>query len=82
MKIFHLKSASLPEYRFEWHPETKRVFVIAIGRIIRHDGETKEKASPIAFDIEGPTTAKAAVQAWCFGFKEGQQTQRPLEVAR
>jgi len=30
-KVLHLKQPDFPQYRFEWHPQTRKVYLIRVG---------------------------------------------------
>lgn len=53
-------------FRFEWHPQTKRVFVIRLW-------EPTLIADPIALEIDNLGAGVNAVLIWLRGFKEGKQ---------
>lgn len=61
-KIFHIKTPTFPEFRFEWHPQTKRVYLIRI---------TAEQpiGEPIAMEIETAGAAHNAVLIFLRGYR-------------
>jgi hypothetical protein len=68
--IYHLKTVSLPQYRFEWHPKKRIVYLIRVG--------TKpEIGEAIAFNIETHGDAHNAVLIWSRGYAEGQAPTAP-----
>ena len=32
-KIYHIKSPNAPQFRFEWHPGVKKVYLIRVGAV-------------------------------------------------
>ena len=64
-EIMQIKATTFPDLRFEWHPESKRVYVIRLGT-------TPEFAEPFAFEIENSGTAHNAVLIWLRGYRAGQ----------
>ena len=61
--IFNLKVPQLPQFRFEWHPGKRCVYLIRASAPTMGD--------PIAEQIETPAAAQMAVLIWCRGFHEG-----------
>ena len=61
--VAHIKQPSFPQFRFEWHPEAKKVFIIRLGR-------TPLIGDPIAMDIENHGAAVNAVLIYLRGYKE------------
>jgi hypothetical protein len=70
--IYHITNAALKQFHFEWHPESKRVYVVRLG------GE-KQVGDPIAHDVENHGQAVNYVLVWCRGYRE---RARELEIAR
>lgn len=65
-QILHIKTPTFPQFRFEWHPGAKRVYLIRVGGSI---GE------PIAFEITTHGAAQNAILIWLRGYR-----QRSLEL--
>jgi hypothetical protein len=69
--ICHIKQPNFPQYRFEWHPQSRKVYLIRLG------------TSPLIGEIlaEQAETHGAAhnfVQTFLRGFREGQMpTPKP-----
>jgi hypothetical protein len=61
-KIFHLKTPALPEFRFEWHPARRNVYLVRLGM-------TPEIGELIAFNIDNEGAAHNAVLIWLRGFR-------------
>jgi len=57
-----IKSPNWPDFRFEYHPKTKRVYLVRIG----HKPEIGEV---FAFDIENEGQAHNAVLIWLRGYR-------------
>lgn len=62
MGIIHIKSPNLPEFRFEYHPETKKVYSIELA-ITPLTGEI------LAFDVPDHGTAINCVNIWIRGYR-------------
>lgn len=63
--VLHIKQPNFPQYRFEWHPQSRKVYLIRLG------------ATPLIGEIlaEHAETHGAAynfVQTFLRGFREGQ----------
>lgn len=63
-KIWHIKAPRTPQYRFEWHPQKRIVYLVRIGSV-------PEVAEAMAFNIETHGDAHNAVLIWLRGFHEG-----------
>lgn len=61
-RILQIKAPLLPHLRFEWHPGTRRVYVIRLGAV-------PLVGDPIAFDIENHGQATNAVLIWTRGYR-------------
>jgi len=66
--VAHIKQPSYPQFRFEWHPGTKTVYIIRIGRV-------PLIGDPIAMNVEDQGAAHNAVLIFLRGYKE-----RTLEI--
>jgi hypothetical protein len=62
--IRHIAAPAFPQFRFEWHPSTKRVF------IIRQSAPTI--GEPIAFEIADHGAAHNAALIWLRGYRAAQ----------
>jgi len=63
--VYHIKQPNFPQYRFEWHPQSRKVYLIRIGR------------KPLIGEVivEHAETHGAAfnfVQTFLRGLREGQ----------
>lgn len=63
--IFHLRNPKLPQYRFEWHPKKRIVYLIRLGA-------KPEIGEAMALDIVTHGDAINAVAIWGRGFAEGR----------
>lgn len=61
--IYHLKQPNFPQFRFEWHPLTRRVYLIRLA-------VEPLMGDPIAFDIADYGAATNAVLIWLRGYRE------------
>ena len=63
--VYHIKQPNFPQYRFEWHPQSRKVYLIRlgsaplIGEILAEHAETHGDAHNF-------------VQTFLRGFREGQ----------
>ena len=75
--VLHLKQPSFPHLRFEWHPQTQRVYVI------RLDTPPNEPviAEPFAWQVGNSGQAHNAVLIWLRGYKHAtaEASLRPAE---
>lgn len=63
--VYHIKQPNFPQYRFEWHPQSRKVYLIRLG------------ATPLIGEIlaehaETHGDAFNFVQTFLRGFREGQ----------
>lgn len=65
-KIYHLKTKNWPQFRFEWHPGTKKIYLIRVG--------TKpEIGEAFAHEIETEGAAWNATLIWLRGYGEAKR---------
>lgn len=62
--IYRMQTPQLPEFRFEYHPASKRVFSVRIG--------PQEFGQPIADNIGSVLDARHVVLYWSRGYMEGK----------
>lgn len=62
--ILHLRPASFPLYRFEWHTKSKTLYLIRTLSM-------PQVGDPIAFNVEDHGTAHNMVLIWLRGYREG-----------
>lgn len=62
--IKHIRSAKFPQLRFEYHPETKRVYFIRVG-------VAPEVGEVVAENVDSEGAAQVAVLVWLRGYREG-----------
>jgi hypothetical protein len=65
--IRHIESASVKCVRFEWHPETKRLYMIRLGGPL-------QIGEPIAYDVVTEGMAINYCQCWLRGWRERDMT--------
>lgn len=63
--VYHIKQPLYPQYRFEWHPQARKVYLIRTGRVPLI-GEV------IAEHAETHGHALNFVQTFLRGYREGQ----------
>lgn len=73
-RILYLKGVALqPDWRYEWHPQERRVYLVRMGRTVdAGNGLKAERAEPIAFNIETYGQAWNAVLIYQRGVREGR----------
>jgi hypothetical protein len=62
----HIKNPRLPQFRFEWHRDSKRVYLVRLGGF-------PEIGEPIAYEVADQGQATNAVLIWCRGYHEGRR---------
>lgn len=65
-EIYHIRAPRFPEYRFEWHPRKRNVYVVRAG-VVPEVGEI------VAFNVETRGDAHNAVLIWLRGVAEGRR---------
>ncbi|MFO1081880.1 MAG: hypothetical protein U1E23_14775 [Reyranellaceae bacterium] len=63
--VYHIADPRLPQYRFEWHPKKRIVYLVRLGAVPL-TGEA------MAHHVETHGDAIRAVQTWARGFHEGR----------
>lgn len=63
--ILNIRAPSVPKFRFEWHSQKRRVYLIRVGG-------KPEIGEVIAFDIETHGDAINAVNIFLRGYNEGR----------
>lgn len=61
----HIKQPNFPQFRFEWHPQKRKVYLVRLGR-------TPLIGEILAENAETHGDAYNFVQTWLRGFREGQ----------
>jgi len=64
-KVYHLKQPAFPQFRFEWHPGKKKVYLIRLG-------VEPLMGTAFAHDIENHGAAYNAVLIWLRGYREAK----------
>lgn len=64
-KVYHIKQPNFPQYHFEWHPQTRKVYLIRVGTVPLI-GEV------LAEHAETHGHAQNFVQTFLRGYREGQ----------
>ena len=63
--VLHIKQPNFPQYRFEWHPQSRKVYLIRLGT-------TPLIGEILAEHAETHGAAYNFVQTFLRGFREGQ----------
>lgn len=74
-KILHLKNVAIPEWRFEWHPQSRRLYLIRQGVLVdnpRVEGGKVERGELIAYNVETYGHAYNALLVYLRGVQEGR----------
>ena len=61
--VMHLKATDVPGVEFEYHPETKQVYMLDLAT---------KKADLIFHPCGNVETARAVVAIWCCGYEFGR----------
>jgi hypothetical protein len=61
-----IQNPKLPQFRFEWHPETKKVWWLEIPK----EGKIAQ-AYVLAEHVDNEALAFGFVQSWCRGYYRG-----------
>lgn len=74
-RVLHIKQPAFPQFRFEWHPQKRKVYLVRLGRLV--DGVLVPNTGPLIGEIlaehaETHGDAFNFVQTWLRGFREGQ----------
>jgi hypothetical protein len=64
-RVLHIQAPALPEFRFEWHPQAQRVYIIRLA-------VTPLVGEPFAFDIKDHGAAINATLIWTRGYRAAQ----------
>lgn len=76
--ILHLQQPAFPHLRFEWHPQSRKVYLVRLGRIDQERGfvpidpKTPMVGEIIAEHAETHGAAFTFVQTFLRGYREGQ----------
>ena len=62
VQIFHIKAPMFPQFRFEWHPGKKSVYLIRVGA-------QPEIGENIAENADDQGRAQMAVLIWLRGYR-------------
>ena len=72
--IYKIKQPLFPQYHFEWHSQTGKVYVINLSKTIKRNGEDAHEANVLAEHCTDHGTAFNFVQTWLRGYREGLST--------
>jgi hypothetical protein len=72
--IEHIKAPTFPQFRFEWHPQKRKVYLVRLGRMV--DGVLVAHTGPLVGEVvaehaETHGQAFGCVQTFLRGFREG-----------
>lgn len=70
MRVHHIRCPRLPQYRFEWHEQARRLYLVRLG-------VEPEVGEIVAFDVDTHGAAINAVLIWCRGYDEGRRPAVP-----
>lgn len=77
-KVLHIKQPNFPQYRFEWHPQSRKVYMVRLGwcapegEFVPLDEKTPLIGEKIAEHAETHGAAFGAVQTFLRGYREGR----------
>lgn len=64
--IYHVSNPRLPQFRFEWHPHVRKVYLIRLG-------SRRDVGDPIADNVETHGAAVNTVLVWSRGYHEARR---------
>lgn len=72
--IFHIKAPTFPQFRFEWHSQKRKVYLVRLGRMV--DGVLVAKDGPLVGEViaehaETHGDGFNFVQTFLRGYREG-----------
>ena len=76
MNIVVIKNANLPQFRFEWHPQTRKVYVMPMPTA---EGQRIE-ADVLAEHADNHAQAFGFVQTWSRGYHAGRKAAGAISV--
>lgn len=77
-QILKVQSPRLPEFMFEYHPVSQKVYSISITKTIVKNDQTYHEATLLAEHIPNADWAKGIVKAFVEGYVLGQQQPKEL----
>lgn len=87
--ILHINVKSVPEVKFEYHPGSEKVYMLAPkveGKLEQVSVDTNSgvvmEATPIAIDVKSQNEAANIVRAWSAGFHYGTKTRNTLIIPK
>lgn len=73
-QILHIKAPSLPEFIFEWHPQTRKVYSIRQGTV-------PTVGEVLALEVLDHGSAINAVNIWIRGYQAARSSVPLLHLA-
>lgn len=64
-QVYHLKQPNFPQFRFEFHTQSKRVYLIRLEQV-------PLMGDPIAFEVTDYGMATNCVLIWLRGYREAK----------
>lgn len=78
-QVYHMRQAQVPAFRFEWHPGTRKVYVIAAQQI----GDLGPGIARLLMDdVPDHGAALNFVLAWCRGWRTRDAQDGKVELQR
>lgn len=77
-KIANFSDSAIPGYRFEWHPEIQKVYIVPLptpeqdAAAASRGERVKVQAWVLAEHCDTHAMAYGYVQTWCRGYKAGR----------
>lgn len=68
--VYVIKQPAFPQWRFEWHPQSRKVYLVRLGR-------KPLVGEVIAEHAETHAAGYGAVQTWLRGYREGRTPDVP-----
>ena len=67
--ILKIKTKNYPDFLFEWHPSSTKVYLLRVLRDANGNPEPRQRAELVAFGIENHGAAQNAVLVWLRGYQ-------------
>ena len=63
--IYHIQAPTFPQFRFEWHPSARRVYLVRVGAV-------PVIGEAMAFEVKNHGDAQNAVLIWLRGYRQAK----------
>jgi hypothetical protein len=80
--ILHIKTKSYPDFVFEWHPATRKVYVLRLLRDASGKPEPGQRGELVAFEVPDHGAAQNAVLIWLRGYQTAANDRERVPFLR